>query len=134
MPKGKQAVTPLAGVAVVDLTWVLAGPFASMILRDLGALGRGVPRDLAPETGFWTSLEIPDNTLRVMCEEAGFAELLLLHQSGAGTQEGREGLEIIASLLERFDLHDAMSRPDPVNLTAQASFNNLMSPLRRVFT
>jgi len=103
-------------------------------MREALSFGRGVPRDLAPETGFWTALEIPDNTLRVMREEAGFAELLLLHQAGAGTPEGREGLEIIASLLERFDLHDAMSRPDPVNLTAQASYSNLISPLRRVFT
>ncbi len=28
---------PLTDVTILDLTWVLAGPFAAMILRDLGA-------------------------------------------------------------------------------------------------
>lgn len=37
MAKAKQAATSLADVTVLDLTWVLAGPYASMILRDLGA-------------------------------------------------------------------------------------------------
>jgi CoA:oxalate CoA-transferase len=55
MPGGKEATSPLADTTVLDLTWVLAGPYASMILRDLGAEVIKVERppfgDVARTTG-----------------------------------------------------------------------------------
>ena len=37
MTNPDQSRGPLAGLTVLDLTWVLSGPFASMVLGDLGA-------------------------------------------------------------------------------------------------
>ena len=52
---GGPGAGPLAGLVVIDLTWVLAGPFTAMILRDLGARVIKVERppygDVARTTG-----------------------------------------------------------------------------------
>ncbi|MCH8815721.1 MAG: CoA transferase [Chloroflexi bacterium] len=37
MTTSPDARGPLTDVTILDLTWVLSGPFAAMILRDLGA-------------------------------------------------------------------------------------------------
>ncbi|MCA9826286.1 MAG: CoA transferase, partial [Dehalococcoidia bacterium] len=46
---------PLEGITILDLTWVLSGPFAAMVLSDLGANVIKVERppygDVARTTG-----------------------------------------------------------------------------------
>jgi len=51
---GEQCVGPLAGIVVADFSRVLAGPFATMMLGDLGAEVVKVERpDLGDETRSW---------------------------------------------------------------------------------
>lgn len=118
---------------IADAVTGIFGPDApdmAFRMRQALTFGRGVPRDLAPEMGFWMPQEIPDSTRYIMLDEGGFCELLVLHKAGAGETEALEGLEIIASLLEGFDLHDAMSQKEIVNGAARTSFDALIAPLR----
>src|SRR3990172_5888430 len=95
MNDGKRG--PLAGLTVLDLTWVLAGPFASMVLRDLGAdvikVERppysDVARTTGPYIGNWSTYFFSTNRgKRSICLDLKRAE----------------GKELFLRLLERADV------------------------------
>jgi CoA:oxalate CoA-transferase len=91
---------PLAGVLVLDLTWYLAGPYATMILADLGAevlkIERPPSGDPARGNGpYWGGQ--PEYSSYFMSVNRGKQSLLLdLKQA--------RGLDLVRALAERADV------------------------------
>ncbi|MDP6981139.1 MAG: CoA transferase [Myxococcota bacterium] len=100
-PAGKG---PLAGITVVDLTRVLAGPYCTMMLRDLGARVIKVER---PETGDDARAIGPF----VNGESAYFVSLNRGKESVALDLKEARDREIFDALLERADVLVENYRP-----------------------
>jgi crotonobetainyl-CoA:carnitine CoA-transferase CaiB-like acyl-CoA transferase len=88
---------PLAGVRVLDLSRILAGPFASMVLADLGADVIKVERPGGDDTRRWGP---PFHG----ADAAYFLSVNRSRRSLALDLEDPEGLEILARLARSADL------------------------------
>lgn len=88
MQPGERSGGPLTGVTVVDLTRVLAGPFATMVLHDLGARvvkveragagddARGFGPFVGERSAYFTSLNCGKESIALDLEEPGDRSVL----------------------------------------------------------
>ena len=89
--------SPLKGLVVLDLTWVLAGPFASMILADLGAEVIKVERPPYGDVARTTGPYINDESCYFVSVNRGKQSICLdLKRSG--------GREVFLQLAEKADV------------------------------
>jgi crotonobetainyl-CoA:carnitine CoA-transferase CaiB-like acyl-CoA transferase len=88
---------PLDGIRVLDLTWVYAGPFATMMLSDLGA---EVIKVEGPPFGDWTRLAPP-----LKNGHSGYFYMLNRRKKSIALDLKREdGRELFLRLVERCDI------------------------------
>src|SRR3970040_2218244 len=95
---------PLAGVRILDLSWILSGPFATMILSDLGAEVIKVERpgsgDLARGNGPFINGESPSASLGT---SSYFMSLNRGKQSLALDLQTEQGKEVFLKLVKKSD-------------------------------
>lgn len=88
---------PLAGITILDLTWVLSGPYASMVLCDLGA---EVIKCERPRGG-----DVARTTLPVVNGESGyFFSINRGKKSMSIDLQSDEGKELFLRLVEQVDV------------------------------
>lgn len=109
-PEGAEhAVRPLAGVVVIDLSRVLSGPYAAMMLGDLGAKVIKVERpSVGDDTRSWGPPFVGPDDER---ESTYFLSANRNKESLAIDLKSPEGLELLRSLLERADVVIENFRP-----------------------
>ena len=88
---------PLDGVRVLDLTWVLAGPFASMILCDLGAEVIKVEQPPYGDVGRTTGPHIDGESCYFLSVNRG-------KESIAVDLKNPQGRDLLLRLVERADV------------------------------
>ncbi|MEO8458382.1 MAG: CaiB/BaiF CoA-transferase family protein [Chloroflexota bacterium] len=88
---------PLTDIVVLDLTWVLAGPYASMILADMGADVIKVERPPFGDVGRTTAPYIGDESVYFFSVNRGKRSICLDLKSDAGR-------ELFLRLVEKADV------------------------------
>jgi len=90
-------VKPLDGIKILDLTWVYAGPFASMMLGDMGA---EVVKVEGPPFGDWVRLAPPLKNGR-----SGYFYMLNRRKKSIALDlKSDKGKEIFLDLVKEFDV------------------------------
>jgi crotonobetainyl-CoA:carnitine CoA-transferase CaiB-like acyl-CoA transferase len=88
---------PLAGVKILDLTWVYAGPFASMLLSDMGA---EVVKVEGPPFGDWVRIAPP-----LKNGSSGYFYMLNRRKKSVALDlKSEKGKEIFFELVKKFDV------------------------------
>lgn len=88
---------PLAGVKILDLTWVYAGPFASMLLSDLGA---EVVKVEGPPFGDWVRIAPP-----LKNGSSGYFYMLNRRKKSIGLDlKSEKGKKLFLDLVKKFDV------------------------------
>lgn len=88
---------PLTDIIVLDLTWVLAGPYASMILTDIGADVIKVERPPFGDVGRTTAPYIGDESVYFFSVNRGKQSVCIDLKTGAGR-------ELFLQLVEKADV------------------------------
>ena len=90
-------IKPLDGVKILDLTWVYAGPFASMMLCDMGAEVVKVER---PPFGDWVRLAPP-----LKNGQSGYFYMLNRRKKSVALDlKNDKGKQIFLDLVKKFDV------------------------------
>ena len=103
--QGSQQKGPLAGIRVLDLTRVLAGPWASQLLADYGAEVIKVERpDVGDDTRQWGPPWLKDSAGADTGDAAYFLSANRNKRSITANLSNPRGAELVRSLADRCDV------------------------------